>query len=158
MPHVVYALFEDAELAEKTRADLTRRTSNTGYDVQPHERHIDANQLPDSATFYGRNLVMATTVGSVFFVACGAVLGIYDVIPGVGPGMGMLLGLICGTVIGIYTGMQAGTRVAKEPIAVLAPQVEAGAVLLTIEVSARHNADKLVDDLDERGADECGIC
>lgn len=159
MPLVVYALFDDEEQAEQARVDLTRRNPNAdGVDVQPHERTIDANHLPDSGTYYGRNLFVATAVGSLFFMACGVGLGIAETIPGVGVGMGLLLGLISGTVIGIYTGMQAGTRVAKEPIAALSERVEAGAILLTIEVFSRHQADTLVDELDDRGAEVSGIC
>lgn len=159
MPHLVYALFSDAEAADAVRTELMRRDEEgPGYDVQPHERRLDANQLPESATTYGRNMVVATAVGSVFFMIAGVTVGAYDVVPGMGPGMGLLLGLISGLVIGIYTGMQAGTRVAKAPIQVLGPRLLEGAVLLTIEVSTREEAERLVDRLDERDAEQSGIC
>ena len=159
MPHVVYALFDDAERGERVRAELSRRDGDgQGLDVQPHERHLDANQLPESATYYGRNMIVTTAAGSVFFMIAGAVVGAYDIVPGMGAGLGVLLGLISGVVIGIYTAMQAGTRVAKEALRELAPRIEQGAVLLTIEVFTRTEADRLVDLLDEREADESGIC
>lgn len=156
---MVYALFTDSATADAVCTDLTRRgEGGPGYDVQPHAHHLDANQLPESATTYGRNMLMSTVVGSVFFMIVGVVVGIYEVVPGLGPGMGVLLGLISGVVIGIYTAMQAGTRVAKEPIAVLGPRLQEGAVLLTVEVSTRKEAERLVDQLDERNAETSGIC
>ncbi len=159
MPHVVYALFEDAEVADLARADLSRGAPHgPGHDVQPHERRLDPDRLPDAATSYGRQLVMSTTLGSAVFMIAGAILGAYDVVPGMNVDMGVLLGLISGTVIGVYTGMQAGTRVAKAPLLELAPRLGQGAVLLTIEVSRRELADQLVDELDERGARPSGIC
>ncbi len=159
MPHVVYALFEDTEAADLACADLSRRPpEGPGHDMQAHETRLDPDRLPDAATSYGRQLVMSTAVGSAFFIIAGAVLGAYDVVTGMGVGMGMLLGLISGVVIGVYTGMQAGTRVAKAPLLELAPRLGQGAVLLTAEVFRRQDAETLVDELDERGADTSGIC
>lgn len=159
MSHVVYALFADPEVADRARAELSRRGEGApGLDVYAHERHLDANQLPEAATSFGRNMVITTAIGSVFFVVAGVVIGMLDIVPGMGPGMGVLLGLISGVVIGIYTAMQAGTRVAKPPLLELAPRLEHGAVLLTIEVESRTRAEGIVDDLDERGADSSGIC
>lgn len=159
MPHVVYALFEDAKLAEGIRAELSRGGKDgRGLDVRPHEHRLDANQLPEGATNFGRNLVVTTAVASVFFMVAGLAIGLYDVVPGMGPGMGLAIGLITGVVIGVYTAMQAGTRVAKPPLLELAPRLPQGAVLLTIEVDTRREADGLVDELDERGAETVGIC
>ncbi|MCA9649379.1 MAG: hypothetical protein KC501_05690 [Myxococcales bacterium] len=159
MSHVVYALFADAQVADQVRSDLSRRgEGGLGLDVQPHERHLDANQLPEAATSFGRNMIVTTVIGSVFFMIAGVVIGWMDLVPGMGPGMGVLLGLISGVVIGIYTALQAGTRVAKEPLLELAPRLEQGAVLLTIEVPTRGQAESIVDDLDERGAETSGIC
>lgn len=159
VPHVVYALFEDPEAADEVRSDLSRGGKDgRGLDIRAHERRLDANQLPEGATYFGRNLVVTTVISSVFFMVSGLVLGLYDVVVGMGPGMGTAIGLITGVVIGVYTAMQAGTRVAKAPLLELAPRLPAGAVLLTIEVDTRGEADRLVDELDERGADTCGIC
>ncbi|MCX4243695.1 MGR2/ROMO1 family protein [Paraliomyxa miuraensis] len=159
MPQVVYALFEDAKAADQVRADLSRGGKDgPGLDVRPHERRLDANQLPEGATTFGRNLVITTAIASVFFMVTGLVLGLYDVVVGMGPGMGLAIGLITGLVIGVYTAMQAGTRVAKPEILELAPRVSQGAVLLTIEVDTRREADQVVDQLDDRGADTVGIC
>lgn len=159
MSHVVYALFTDPEVAEGARADLSRHGAGApGLNVQPHERRLDANQLPEAATSFGRNMVVTTAIGTAFFVVAGIVVGLLDLVPGMGPGMGVLLGIISGTVVGVYTAMQAGTRVAKPALAELAPRVEAGAVLLTIELESRSRAEALVDDLDERGAEVCGVC
>jgi hypothetical protein len=94
----------------------------------------------------------------VFFTVAGVVVGAYDLVLGMGPGMGAVIGLITGLVIGVFTAMQAGTRVAKPPLLALAPRLSAGAVLLTIEVDGRGQAERLVDELDERGADTTGIC
>lgn len=159
MPHVVYALFDDAELADRVRAELSRGGKDgPGLDVRPHERHLDANQLPEGATTFGRNLVITTAVACAFFGAAGVVLGLYDVVVGMGPGMGMVIGVITGVVIGVFTAMQAGTRIAKPPLLALAPRLPEGAVLLTIEVDTRGEAERIVADLDERGADPVGIC
>lgn len=159
MPHVVYALFEDSEVADRIRAELSRGgKGGRGLEVKPHERWLDANQLPEGATYFGRNLMVATVISCVFFGLAGLVLGLYDVVLGMGPGMGVVIGLITGVVIGVFTGMQAGTRVAKPPLVALAPRLPAGAVLLTIEVDTRGEAERLVDELEERGADTAGVC
>ncbi len=158
MSHVVYALFPDPEAADQVRAELSRGGSGPGLDVRPHERHLDANQLPEDATTFGRNMVITTAISSVFFTVAGIVVGLYDVVIGMGPGMGAAIGLITGLVIGIYTAMQAGTRVAKPPLLALAPRLPQGAVLLTIEVDSRGQAEKVLDQLDGRGAESTGIC
>ena len=159
MPHVVYALFEDAEVADQVRSELTRGGKDgPGLDVRPHERHLDANQLPEGATNFGRNMVVTTAIASVFFTVAGVVVGAFDLVLGVGTFMGAVIGLITGVVIGVYTAMQAGTRVAKPPILALAPRLPQGAVLLTIELDHRHEAERLVEQLDERGAETSGIC
>jgi hypothetical protein len=156
---VVYALFDDPEAADRVRADLSRGGKDgPGLDVHPHERRLDANQLPEGATNFGRNMVVTTAIASVFFTVAGVVVGAYDLVLGMGPGMGAVIGLITGLVIGVFTAMQAGTRVAKPPLLALAPRLSAGAVLLTIEVDGRGQAERLVDELDERGADTTGIC
>lgn len=159
MPHVVYALFSDPEAADQVRAELTRGGKDgPGLDVRPHERHLDANQLPEDATTFGRNMVITTAIASVFFTVAGVVVGAFDLVLGVGPFMGAVIGLITGLVIGVYTAMQAGTRVAKPPILALAPRLPAGAVLLTVEVDTRGEAERVVERLDERGAETTGIC
>ncbi len=160
MPHVVYALFEDPETADEVRADLSRGgKGGRGLEARAHERRLDANQLPEGATYFGRNLVVATAISCVFFTIAGLVLGLYDVVLGMGPGMGVVIGLITGVVIGVYTAMQAGTRVAKPPLLALALRLPQGAVLLTIEVDSRRQAEKVLEQLDERGvAEATGIC
>ncbi len=159
MSHVVYALFADANAADEVHAELSRvGNGGPGHDVCHHVRHLDTNQLPEGATTYGWNMAMATIVGSVFFMLAGAIIGAYDVVPGMGPGMGILLGLISGVVIGVYTAMQAGTRIAKAPIQALAPRLPQGAVLLTIEVETRQQADTVIEYVDEHDAEDFGIC
>lgn len=159
VPHVVYALFEDPEAADRVRADLSRGgNGGRGLDARIHEHRLDANQLPEGATNFGRNFVVTTAISSAFFTVGGLVLGLYDVVLGMGPGMGVAIGLITGLVIGVYTAMQAGTRVAKAPLLELAHRLPQGAVLLTVEVDTRREADGLVDEIDERGADTCGVC
>lgn len=159
MPRLVYALFDDAEDADRARADLTRcGEGGLGLDVQPHERQLDANQLPESGTTYGRNIVITTAIACVVFMIAGVGVGLYDVVPGIGPGMGVMLGFIFGVVMGVYTAMQAGTRTAKAPLLELAPRLPQGAVLLTVEVSRGTEADRVIDEFDERGAETSGVC
>jgi hypothetical protein len=159
VPHVVYALFQDPEVADKLRAELARGgKEGPGLDVRPHERRLDANQLPEGATNFGRNMVITTAISTVFFTAAGVLVGAYDLVLGMGPFMGLVIGVITGVVIGVYTAMQAGTRVAKPPLLALAPRLPQGAVLLTIEVDTRTEAERIVDLLDERGAETSGIC
>lgn len=157
MPHVVYALFQDPKTADEVRAELTRG-SGPALDVRPHERHLDANQLPEGATTFGRNMVITTAIACVFFTTAGVVVGAYDVVLGMGPFMGAVIGVITGLVIGVFTAMQAGTRVAKLPLLALAPRLPQGAVLLTIEVDTRSEAERVVEQLAERGAETTGIC
>lgn len=159
MPHVVYALFDDPEAGDRVRAELSRGGKDgPGLDVRPHERHLDANQLPEGATTFGRNMVVTTAIACVFFTVTGLVVGAYDLVLGVGPFMGVVIGLITGLVIGVFTAMQAGTRVAKPPLLALAPRLPQGAVLLTIEIDTRREAERIVEQLDERGAATTGIC
>jgi hypothetical protein len=159
VPHVVYALFDDPAAADQVRSELSRGGTGPGLDVRPHERHLDANQLPEAATTFGRNMVVTTAISSVFFTVAGVVVGAYDVVIGMGPGMGAVIGLITGVVIGVFTAMQAGTRVAKPPLLALAARLPQGAVLLTIEVDSRRQAEKVLEQLDERGvAEATGIC
>lgn len=159
MPHVVYALFQDAAVADEVRAELARGgKGGPGLDARAHERHLDANQLPEGATSFGRNMVVTTTISTVFFTVAGLVVGAYDVVLGMGPFMGVVIGLITGVVIGVFTAMQAGTRVAKPPLLALAHRLPQGAVLLTIELDTRGEAERIVERLDERGAETSGIC
>jgi hypothetical protein len=156
---VVYALFEDPEAADRVRVELSRGgKGGPGLDARLHERHLDANQLPEGATSFGRNMVITTVISSVFFTVAGLVVGAYDLVLGLGPFMGVVLGLITGLVIGVFTAMQAGTRVAKPPLLALAPRLPQGAVLLTIEVGTHGEAERIVEQLDERGAETAGIC
>jgi hypothetical protein len=158
VPHVVYALFDDPRAADQVRAELSRGGTGPGLDVRQHERHLDANQLPEAATTFGRNMVVTTAISSVFFTVAGVVVGAYDVVIGMGPGMGAAIGLITGLVIGVFTAMQAGTRVAKPPLLALAPRLPQGAVLLTIEVDSRRAAETVLEQLDDRGAETTGLC
>lgn len=159
MPQVVYALFEDAKVADQVRSELSRGgKGGPGLDVRAHERHLDANQLPEDATSFGRNMVVTTTISTVFFTVAGVVVGAYDVVIGMSAFMGMVIGLITGVVIGVFTAMQAGTRVAKAPLLALAHRLPQGAVLLTIEVDTRGEAERIVEQLGERGTETVGIC
>jgi hypothetical protein len=159
VPHVVYALFEDPKAADHVRAELSRGGKDgPGLDVRAHERRLDANQLPEEATSFGRNMVVTTAIASVFFTTAGLVVGAYDLVLGLGPFMGVVLGLITGLVIGVFTAMQAGTRVAKPPLLALAPRLPQGAVLLTIEVDSRSEAERVVEQVVEHGAETAGIC
>lgn len=159
MPQVVYALFQDPEVADQVRSELSRGgKGGPGLDVRAHERHLDANQLPEDATSFGRNMVVTTTISTVFFTASGVVVGLFDVVIGMGPFMGAVIGIITGVVIGVFTAMQAGTRVAKAPLLALAHRLPQGAVLLTIEVDTRGEAERIVEQLGERGVEAVGIC
>lgn len=159
MPHVVYALFQDPEAADRLRAELVRGGKDgPGLDVRAHERRLDANQLPEDATSFGRNMKVTTAISTVFFTVAGLVVGAYDLVLGMGAFMGVVIGSITGVVVGVFTAMQAGTRVAKPPLLALAHRLPEGAVLLTIEVDTRGQAERVLEQLDDRGAEATGLC
>lgn len=103
--------------------------------MQLHERApIDANILPDSATEYGRNLLMAMGAGAIFMAVTGGVAGAMDLVLGMNVAVGIGLGFLVGLLMGLVGAMQAGTRVLKKPLRELEPRLTEDWVLLLAEV------------------------
>ena len=150
MSIVVYALLERSA-AEAAEAELRRDHVGGHLNVaQLHERApLDANILPEGATEFGRNLLIAMAAGGVFMAVAGAIAGAMDLMLGMGIGMGLALGFVTGLLMGLVGAMQAGTRAAKLPLRELEPRIIEGRALLVIEVDGRREA-AAVDSVLER--------
>jgi hypothetical protein len=138
MSNVVYALF-GAEAAAAAESALQKDQKQHGpYVVQLHAQPpLDGNILPDSATEYGRNLLLAMGAGALFMAAAGGVAGALDLMLGMGVGMGVGLGLVVGLLMGLVGAMQAGTRIPKPPLREIEPRLGDRCVLLLAEVESR---------------------
>ena len=106
---------------------------------------LDANILPEGATEFGRNLVIAMVAGALVMGAAGAIAGAFDLMLGMGVGMGLGLGFLTGVLMGLVGAMQAGTRVAKAPLRALEPKLTGAHALLVIEVEDRREAVRVVE-------------
>lgn len=150
MSIVVYALLERSE-AEAAEAELRRDQVGGHLNVaQLHTRApLDSNILPEGATEFGRNLIIAMAIGGVFMAVAGAIAGAMDLMLGMGVGMGIALGFVTGLLMGLVGAMQAGTRVAKLPLRELESRVSEDRALLVIEVDGRREA-TAVDEVLER--------
>jgi hypothetical protein len=145
---VVYALFESPAAAAAAETDVGQRhASTTPRLVQQHvTAPIDANILPDSATGYGRNLLLAMAAGAVFMGVAGGIAGGLDLVLGMGVGFGIALGGITGLLMGLVGAMQAGTRVAKPQLLALEDRIRRGAALLVVEADP-HESSEVVETL-----------
>jgi hypothetical protein len=141
MSIVVYALLARSA-AEAAEAELRRDHVGGHLNVaQVHERApLDTNILPEGATEFGRNLLIAMAAGGVFMAAAGAIAGAMDLMLGMGVGMGVALGFVTGLLMGLVGAMQAGTRVAKLALRELEPRMTDGRAVLVIEVDGRREA------------------
>jgi hypothetical protein len=155
---VVFALFDSSDVAAAAEADLRHGQVGGPLNVaQVHTRApLDTNILPEGATEFGRNLVIAMAAGGVFMAAAGAVAGAMDLMLGMGVGMGIALGLVTGLLMGLVGAMQAGTRVAKSSLRALEPRLTEGRALLVIEVDDGREADRVVEVLERHQAIEHG--
>lgn len=139
MASVVYALFADG--ARATEAELAlRKDQPKGAPrvAQLHRRApLPGNELPEPATEFGRNLLLAMVGGAGFMAAAGGIAGALNLMLGMGVALGIGLGALTGTLMGLVGAMQAGTRHAKQALVDLQPRIQAGAVLLLIEVPGR---------------------
>jgi ABC-type dipeptide/oligopeptide/nickel transport system permease subunit len=135
MRAVVYALFAEAAAAEAADAEVRASGSRDASQVPVlvTSAPVDGNALPDSATGYGRNLVIAMIAGALVMATAGAVAGALDLMLGMGVGMGIGLGLLTGLLMGLVGAMQAGTRIPKPALRELEPRIREGAVLLVVE-------------------------
>lgn len=139
MSSVVYALFADKADASAATVAI-RKTSPRG---QPRVAHLltrsplEGNDLPEPATGFGRNLLIAIGLGAAFIGTAGAVAGALDLMLGMGVLMGIGLGSVTGALMGFVGAMQAGTRIPKPELRALEPRIAKGEILLVIEVPGR---------------------
>jgi hypothetical protein len=154
MSNVVYALLS-ADSAKAAESELERdRNRHGSYVVQLHARApIDANILPEGATEFGRNLLIAMGAGAVFMAVAGGVAGALDLMLGMGVVMGVGMGFLVGLLMGLVGAVQAGTRVLKKPLRELEPRIGAGHVLLLAEVEPRDVA-RVVEALERHDPEE----
>jgi hypothetical protein len=148
MSNVVYALYAPQAAAAAESALLRDQEQHGPYVVQLHERApLDGNILPDAATEYGRNLLMAMGGGAVFMAVAGGIAGGLDLVLGMGIGMGIGLGSIVGLMMGLVGAMQAGTRIAKPSLRELERRLGEDQVLLLVEVEPR-DVQRVIDVLE----------
>ncbi|HET6585663.1 MAG TPA: hypothetical protein VFG69_19525 [Nannocystaceae bacterium] len=157
MSIVVYALLEGSD-AEAAESELRRDQVGGRLNVaQLHTRApLDANIMPEGATEFGRNLLIAMVAGGLFMATAGAIAGAIELVLGMTVGMGIALGLVTGLLMGLVGAMQAGTRVAKAPLRALESRITDGRALLLTEVESAEKADRVVDVIERHGALEIG--
>ena len=157
MAAVLYALFTDPGAAEAAEAEVRALPSDAG----PRAAHlftrapIDGNALPDSATSYGRNLVIAMIAGAAFMALAGGIAGALDLMLGMDVVMGVGLGLVTGLLMGLVGAMQAGTRIAKPALRDLEPRLREGAALLVVEAE-RDEVDAILEAMQRHGPEATG--
>ena len=153
---VVVALFEDASAAVAAEAAMRTTFGRGGAAVvQLHSRApLDANILPEGATEFGRNIVIAMVGGGVFMAVAGGIVGAFDWMLGLGVGLGIALGFVTGLLMGLVGAMQAGTRVPKPQLRALEPRLAAGATLVLVEVEDKGEAENVVEQLRRHDPDE----
>lgn len=149
MSSVVYALFRTADTAEAAEVELQRDPeSHTPRIVQLHTRApLEGNDLPEGATEFGRNLLIAMVAGAVFMSLAGGIAGALDLVLGMRVEMGIGLGFVTGLLMGLVGAMQAGTRIPKKPLRELASRLGEGRVLLLTEVEGSE-VDRVVEILE----------
>ncbi len=149
MAVIVYALFADEASANEAERRLQEeREAPEPRAIQVHRKApLDGNILPEGATEFGRNLIIAMIAGAVFMTAAGGIAGAMDLVLGMSVGMGMALGFVTGLLMGMVGAMQAGTRIAKAPLLELEPEIHNGRVLLLTEVESRE-VDAVVETLE----------
>ena len=151
---VVYAFFEDRSAAEAAEAELRRELGRGGVHVaQLHTRTIDGNILPEGATEFGRNVVLAMIAGSVFMAVVGGLAGAFDLMLGMPVAMGVALGFVTGALMGMVGAMQAGTRIPKPPLRALAPRLAHGGALVLLELEARADVAPVLETLERHAPD-----
>lgn len=150
MPAVVYALFDASDRATAAVALLQRKHGRGGaVTVQLHTRApLDGNLLPEGATEFGRNIVIAMAAGGVFMAVAGALAGAFDLLLGMTIAMGIGLGGVTGVLMGLVGAMQAGTRIPKRELRELEPRVREGCSLLVVEFDRKDTAEAAHDDLE----------
>jgi ABC-type dipeptide/oligopeptide/nickel transport system permease subunit len=135
---VVVALFASNAAAEAAELAIGRACSRGGEClIQRHTRvPFDGNSLPDGATEFGRNIVIAMVAGGLFMATAGALAGAFDLMLGMGIGMGIALGFVTGLLMGLVGAMQAGTRIPKPALRGLVARFVPGGAILVVEIDA----------------------
>lgn len=151
MSSIVYALFADPETAEQAKRELAEAlpTKRLYIPLSFASAPLEGNELPESATEFGRNLVLMIVLGAVVMGAAGAIAGAAGWVLGFDAALGLGLGGVTGALMGLVGAMQAGTRRAKAALRELEPRLQAGATLVLIEVE-RADVDTAVESLERR--------
>jgi hypothetical protein len=160
MATVVYALFDSAEAAARAETTVRAEHGRGGSCVlQSFDRApLDGNILPEGATEFGRNLVIAMLAGAAFMSVAGGIVGGLDLLLGMGVGMGIALGFVTGLLMGLVGAMQAGTRIPKPVLRALEPRLARGCILLIVEPVRAQDCDAVVTTLEQLGPSEFGTC
>lgn len=158
MPAVVYALFDASDRASAAAESLQRSHGRGGaVTVQLHGKApLDGNLLPEGATEFGRNIVIAMAAGGVFMAVAGALAGAFDLLLGMTVAMGIGLGGVTGVLMGLVGAMQAGTRIPKRELRELEPRLREGCSLLVVEFDRKDTAQAAFDDLEPFGPIDAG--
>jgi len=157
---VVYALFDSARSAAVAEASVRSEFGRAGAcTIQAFDRApIDGTNLPDGATEFGRNLLIAMGAGGLVMTIAGGIAGAFDLLLGMGVGLGLGLGLVTGLLMGLVGAMQAGTRIPKPELRALETRLGQGRVLVVVEPAS--NADKagVIEVLERSEPCELGTC
>lgn len=135
---VVVALFDRIAAADAAEVAIGRACGRGGQClIQRHTRvPLDGNSLPDGATEFGRNIVIAMVAGGLFMATAGALAGAFDLMLGMGIGMGVALGFVTGLLMGLVGATQAGTRIPKPALRALVGRFVPGGAILVVEIDA----------------------
>jgi hypothetical protein len=153
MASVVQAVFEDETAAEEAHQALTRDQSHRTV-VVLGRRLPDGNELPEGATEFGRNILIACAAGGVFFMVAGGVAGAMDLVLGMNTALGIGLGLVTGLLVGMVGAIQAGTRTARSQLRQSAASLEGGQKIVLAEVDSNRECKEVAALLEQQGGTE----
>lgn len=157
MAKICFALFDSSEQADPAVVELTRRCDDhPAFAVHVHEKHLVAQDLPDSGTELARNNVISAAGGGVIGLVGGGVAAATLDIMGLSALGGAGFGLISGVLIGILSGMMSGARSPKKALRDLAAELERGKVMVTVGVEASEHVRLVEDVLDQAGGRRVG--
>ncbi len=160
MATVVYALFDTARTAAAAETAVRSEFGRAGAcTIQTFDRTpIDGTNLPDGATEFGRNLLIAMGAGGLVMTIAGGVAGALDLLLGMGVALGLGLGCVTGLLMGLVGAMQAGTRIPKRELRELEPRIGGGRVLVVVEPASKADGDGVIEALERFEPRELGTC
>jgi hypothetical protein len=141
MSHTVYAVFDNERQAERA---LEKCDSEEPAGAIFHEGHLREEDVQLGAT----QAFMGAVAGGTVVGLIGALIAWLVVWPAAGylftPWVVPLMAL-AGSLFGVVAGAVAGASECKENVRALTPEVERGRVVVTCEVEAERDADRILE-------------